>query len=184
MIDLLAILPCWVTALLPKNTNLTVLRLIRLSRVFRVLKMGNLTTAKDVLTTTMEYSWPSLSMVLFIIIMWVLVFSVLVYLLEMGEWDETLGAYLRTGEDSLSPFTSIPATVWWTIVTVTTVGYGDFAPIEPLGRFAGTITIIGGVVAFAMPVGIIASQFDKATEEYEATRNNVAFSDDAKHRKA
>jgi len=171
MIDLLAILPCWVTALLPKNTNLTVLRLIRLSRVFRVLKMGNLTTAKDVLTTTMEYSWPSLSMVLFIIIMWVLVFSVLVYLLEMGEWDEQIGAYVRRGEDSASPFTSIPSTFWWTIVTVTTVGYGDYAPILDTGRAAGTITIIGGVIAFAMPVGIIASQFDKATREYEDARS-------------
>jgi hypothetical protein len=87
MIDFLAILPCHITAILPPNTNLTVLRLIRLSRVFRVLKMGNLNQAKDILTTTMEYSWPSLSMVLFIIIMWILVFSVLVYMLEMGEWS-------------------------------------------------------------------------------------------------
>jgi hypothetical protein len=177
LIDLLAILPCYITQVLPPNTNLTVLRLIRLSRIFRVLKMGNLSHAKDVLVTTMEYSWPSLSMVLFIIVMWVLVFSVLVYLLEMGKWDENLGIFAREGEESPSPFSSIPATVWWTIVTVTTVGYGDFAPIEPSGRFAGTVTIIGGVIAFAMPVGIIASQFDKASEEYEAARTNVSSSD-------
>lgn len=181
VIDLLAILPCYITKILPPNTNLTVLRLIRLSRIFRVLKMGNIGKAKDVLTTTMEYSWPSLSMVLFIIVMWVLVFSVLVFLLEMGEWDEAAGIYIRNGEESASPFTSIPATFWWTIVTVTTVGYGDYAPIGDSGRAAGTITIIGGVIAFAMPVGIIASQFDKATEEYESIHKNVGSTEDGKY---
>jgi hypothetical protein len=156
------------------NANLMVLRLIRLTRVFRVLKMGNLGAAKEVLTDCITLSKPSLGMVLFIVAMQVLISSCLVYYAEAGHWDSETQTHVRPcspagGEDLCqSPFSSIPATFWWTIETVTTVGYGDFSPTTGIGRLLGAFTIIVGVITFALPVGIIASNFDIAQAKYEA----------------
>lgn len=183
VIDLMAILPFYLEPVMPVNANLMVLRLIRLTRVFRVLKMGNLNSAKEILSECLVLSEPSLGMVLFIVSMQVLISSCLVYYTEIGTWDPETQTYLRPcspagGTDLCqSPFSSIPATFWWTIETVTTVGYGDFAPTTGLGRLVGAITIIGGVIAFALPVGIIASNFDVAQAKFDER----ASGSDAEH---
>jgi hypothetical protein len=167
-------MPFYLEPVMPVNANLMVLRLIRLTRVFRVLKMGNLSSAREILVECITLSKPSLGMVLFIVAMQVLISSCLVYYAEAGVWDAESQTYVRqcspAGGDELcqSPFSSIPATFWWTIETVTTVGYGDFSPTTGIGRFLGSITIIGGVIAFALPVGIIASNFDVAQYNFES----------------
>jgi hypothetical protein len=179
VIDLFAILPFYLEPVMPVNANLMVLRLIRLTRVFRVLKMGNLSSAKEVLAECIELSKPSLGMVLFIVAMQVLISSCLVFYAEIGTWDPEEKTYMRPCSPAAStplcssPFTSIPATFWWTIETVTTVGYGDFAPTTGLGRLVGAITIIGGVIAFALPVGIIASNFDVAQARWDAKDEGI-----------
>merc|ERR1719443_1639749 len=104
--------------------------------------------------------------------------SCIVYFSEMGEWDATQQTYLRkapNGELSESPFTSIPEACWWTIVTVTAVGYGDYQPITPMGKFFGSVTIIAGAIVFAMPIGIISSNFTHVWSEHE--RRERAFED-------
>lgn len=172
VIDFLAIMPFYLEPVMPVNANLMVLRLVRLTRVFRVLKMGNLGAAREILVECITLSKPSLGMVLFIVAMQVLLSSCLVYYAEAGEWDAESQTYVRpcspAGGDELcqSPFSSIPATFWWTFQTVTTVGYGDFSPTTGVGRVLGAITIIGGVIAFALPVGIIASNFDVAEAKF------------------
>merc|ERR1719375_1918663 len=87
VIDLMAILPFYLEPVMPVNANLMVLRLIRLTRVFRVLKMGNLSSAREVLADCITLSKPSLGMVLFIVAMQVLISSCLVYYAEIGTWD-------------------------------------------------------------------------------------------------
>lgn len=179
IIDLFAILPFYLEPVMPVNANLMVLRLIRLTRVFRVLKMGNLSSAREVLADCITLSKPSLGMVLFIVAMQVLISSCLVFYTEIGNWDPEQKMYMRPCSPAAStplcqsPFTSIPATFWWTIETVTTVGYGDFSPTTGLGRLVGSVTIIGGVIAFALPVGIIASNFDVAQAKWDAREDGV-----------
>jgi hypothetical protein len=166
LIDVLAILPFYMELLSSGGSvNLYVLRLIRLTRIFRILRLGKLNHAKDMLAVTMSLSKVPLYMVLFFIALGILISSCLVYFVEMGEWDGE--KYVREGEDEISPFSSIPATIWWTVVTVTTVGYGDYAPTQRYGFLFGSFTIIGGVIAFALPIGIMSSNFDRAFAQHE-----------------
>merc|ERR1719428_2406677 len=89
---------------------------------------------------------------------------------EQGAYGDHKGKYMRKqwdGEDIESPFTSIPQALWLVVVTVTTVGYGDIAPTTNMGRLVGALTIIGGIVGFAMPMGVISSNFDRVWQEKE-----------------
>eukprot|EP00746_Dinoflagellata_sp_MGD_P005860 gnl/MRDRNA2_/MRDRNA2_111359_c0_seq1.p1 gnl/MRDRNA2_/MRDRNA2_111359_c0~~gnl/MRDRNA2_/MRDRNA2_111359_c0_seq1.p1 ORF type:complete len:867 (+),score=141.03 gnl/MRDRNA2_/MRDRNA2_111359_c0_seq1:112-2712(+) len=166
LIDVLAILPFYMELLSSGGSvNLYVLRLIRLTRIFRILRLGKLNHAKDMLAVTMSLSKVPLYMVLFFIALGILISSCLVYFVEMGEWNGEF--YVREGEEDISPFSSIPATIWWTVVTVTTVGYGDYAPTQRYGFLFGSFTIIGGVIAFALPIGIMSSNFDRAWAQHE-----------------
>jgi voltage-gated potassium channel Kch len=169
IIDVLAIAPFFIEMFVDAKTNLMVLRLVRLTRMFRVLRLGKLSDSMDVLVDTFFLSLPSLYVLTFYICLGVLVASSIVYFLEQGKWDSETGKYLRidalSGELDESPFVSIPDTFWWTIVTVTTVGYGDLFPTTSLGKLFGAITILGGVTVFAMPVGVIASNFTRVYEE-------------------
>lgn len=133
IIDVLAIMPFYLELFTTGGgVNLYVLRLIRLTRVFRILRLGKLSHAKDMLAKTMSLSKIPLYMVLFFIALGILISSCLVYFVEMGEWNGEY--YVRAEEEDISPFASIPATIWWTVVTVTTVGYGDFAPTQRYGK--------------------------------------------------
>jgi len=166
LIDVLAILPFYLELFTSGGgVNLYVLRLIRLTRIFRILRLGKLSRAKDMLAQTMSLSKVPLYMVLFFIALGILISSCLVYFVEMGQWNGEY--YVRQDEEDISPFSSIPATIWWTVVTVTTVGYGDFAPTQRYGKLFGSFTIIGGVIAFALPIGIISSNFDVAWAQHE-----------------
>lgn len=166
LIDVLAILPFYMELFTSGGgVNLYVLRLIRLTRVFRILRLGKLSHAKDMLAVTMSLSKVPLYMVLFFIALGILISSCLVYFVEMGTWTGEF--YQRDGDEEISPFSSIPATIWWTVVTVTTVGYGDFAPTQRYGKLFGSFTIIGGVIAFALPIGIMSSNFDRAWAQHE-----------------
>eukprot|EP00746_Dinoflagellata_sp_MGD_P027356 gnl/MRDRNA2_/MRDRNA2_164586_c0_seq1.p1 gnl/MRDRNA2_/MRDRNA2_164586_c0~~gnl/MRDRNA2_/MRDRNA2_164586_c0_seq1.p1 ORF type:complete len:737 (-),score=131.68 gnl/MRDRNA2_/MRDRNA2_164586_c0_seq1:18-2228(-) len=173
IIDFLAIFPYYFEKLVDAQTNLMVLRLVRLTRMFRILRLGKLSDAMDILVDTFYQSLPSLYVLSFYICLGILVCSSIVYYCEAGEWDTELQAYVVTlpvtGDKVETAFVSIPDTFWWTIVTVTTVGYGDLYPNTALGKFFGSITIVAGVIAFAMPVGVISSNFshvwDKAQGE-------------------
>jgi hypothetical protein len=173
IIDFLAIFPYYFERLVDTQTNLMVLRLVRLTRMFRILRLGKLSDAMDTLVDTFNASLPSLYVLSFYICLGILVCSSIVYYCEAGAWDTELQAYVvtlpLTAEKVETAFVSIPDTFWWTIVTVTTVGYGDLYPNTALGKFFGSITIVAGVIAFAMPVGVISSNFshvwDKAQEE-------------------
>merc|ERR1719262_2124706 len=126
----------------------------------------------------MVRSATSLYVLCFYIILGVIISSSLIYFCEVGVWHpnpdgapgDPLGFYMRTLPDKSldqSPFTSIPKAVWLVVVTVTTVGYGDISPATNLGRLVGSLTIIGGIVGFAMPMGVISSNFDRVWQEKE-----------------
>jgi hypothetical protein len=178
VVDLLAIVPWYIEQFTPMNAKLTILRLVRLTRVLRVLRIGSIQDAIDTLGLTLVRSASSLYVLCFYIVLGVIISSSLIYFCEGGQWQPNVegepgdppGFYMRTlADQSLdqTPFTSIPKAIWLVVVTVTTVGYGDIGPATNLGRLVGALTIIGGIVGFAMPMGVISSNFDRIWQEKE-----------------
>lgn len=147
LLDLLVI----VTALSPLLTaNLGVLRTLRLLRLFAFAKFGRFSEAfKELAATVYErrfelYVTVSLASVL------LLFGATILYLLEGGIQPDKFG--------------SIPRALWWSIITLTTVGYGDVSPITPMGKFAASIVALAGIGLVAMPTGIMAAAFSEAMQ--------------------
>jgi voltage-gated potassium channel len=141
LFDLLAILPFYLPLVMP--VEFLVLRIFRLTRVFTVLKMGRFSKAWDSLTYTVRSRKEE------ILISGVLIFMVLAV--------SSTAMYYIENPAQPQKFSSIPSTMWWGVVTLSTVGYGDIYPITPLGKFVGSLVAISGIALFALPAGIIAS---------------------------
>jgi voltage-gated potassium channel len=141
LFDLLAILPFYIPMVLPMD--LLVLRLFRLTRVFTVLKLGRFSNAWDSLTYTVRSRKEELLISAVLIFMVLAVSSTVMYYIENPAQPQK--------------FSSIPQTMWWGVVTLSTVGYGDMYPITPLGKFVGALVAISGIALFALPAGIIAA---------------------------
>ena len=141
IIDLLAILP----SLLPLFAGGLDLRWLRVLRMARLLKMSHYSSALEDLITTVYEERRSLGAALYLFLIAIFLSSAMLYLAENKVQPEY--------------FSSIPQTMWWSIITLTTVGYGDVSPITPLGQFFGAITAVMGVMSVALLTGIVASGF-------------------------
>jgi len=177
LIDLLAIIPWYLDIVLDAlNTEgdasfLGVLRVVRLVRVLRVFKMSRSFSGMLVLMRTVNRSMPAIFILFTLIIMFGLVFGTLIYLFEGGDFIPVEGfpgegQYLRS-DGNESPFTSIPVAIYWCMVTMSTVGYGDMYPINPVGYVVGSITIIGGLMVLSLPITIISANFDDEAREHQ-----------------
>lgn len=181
LVDLAAILPGVVAWFVETDGNgLVVLRLVRLTRIFHVLKNPALVEPVVVLARTMEQSTMALYFLLFNLMLGIMIFGSLMYLVEgQGIWDTQAQLYVRkvgrqwnstagAWDDVLepSPFQSIPHTFWWAIVTAATVGYGDHYPTTSLGYGVAALTMAFSLVITALPVGLIGATFERAWEEF------------------
>jgi voltage-gated potassium channel len=154
IVDLLAILPFYLNA----GLDLRSLRSLRLMRIFRVLKLGRYSTALQTLGDSLKRSWPELSAVLFLTLIIALI--------------SAMGLYYAEHDAQPKVFSSIPASLWWAIVTLTTVGYGDAYPITPLGKLmAGTIMILG-IGLIAVPTGIVSSNLTEMMRESRGSESD------------
>lgn len=145
VIDLLAILPTYVVAFVTGSHSLSVVRAIRLIRLFRVFKLvRHLKEAHD-LIRAMKASRPKLVVFISVVLTVALVFGTIMYLLE--------------GEEA--GFTSIPTAIYWAVVTMTTVGYGDIAPQTAIGQFLALCLMILGYAIIAVPTGIVSVEFSR-----------------------
>ena len=148
IIDLAAILPYFIT--LPMDSTkaapLSVLRVIRLVRVFRIFKLSRHSTGLRILGYTLRESSRELGMLMFFLLLGIILFSSGVYYAEVGVNEEN--------------FPSIPDTFWYSLVTMTTVGYGDKVPKTPTGKLIGSLCAIVGVLMIALPVPVIVSNFE------------------------
>lgn len=143
LIDLLAILPFYLP--LAIGVDLRSLRILRLIRFLRFFKMGRYTKASRVITSVVSSKKEEILLSFLITLFLVIAASTIMYYAENEAQPEL--------------FSSIPATMWWSVSTLTTVGYGDIIPITSLGKFlTGCISIIG-IGMFALPAGILASGF-------------------------
>ena len=148
IIDALAIVPFYMMLLLPITViDLRVLRVLRLMRFARVLKVGRYSESFDRMKRVISARRGDLGVALM---------SVLVVLILASS-----AMYYTESAAQPTVFTSIPAAMWWGISTLTTVGYGDIAPVTPLGKLLGGMIQLLGIAVFALPAGIIAAGYDE-----------------------
>ena len=151
VIDLLAILPSYINLFTSAN-YVMVVRVLRLLRVFRVLKLAHFLEETDTLVTALRASRRKIMVFIFTVVAVVIVMGTLLYLIE----GEAHG------------FTSIPESVYWAIVTLTTVGYGDITPHTALGKLMASLIMIMGYGIIAVPTGIFSMELRKATKARDA----------------
>lgn len=142
IVDLLAVLPTWLSLLLPGSQYLASVRILRVLRVFRILKMARYLGEATVLATALRRSSRKIAVFLFAILTIVTVFGALMYVVE----------------GPAHGFTSIPTSMYWAIVTVATVGFGDIAPATALGRVIASALILIGYGVIAVPTGIYTAE--------------------------
>jgi len=168
IIDLLAVLPFYLTLILANSSvNLSFLRTLRLLRVFRIFKLGKYSSGLKMFITVLYRSKEALGVMVFFVLLAMVLFGSIVYFAESGDWivdtDHPGGYYRRLSFNQIdteaSPFRSIAASFWWVIVTVTTVGYGDFYPTSPGGKAIGAFTMVSGILTLALPITVISSNY-------------------------
>ena len=153
IIDLLSTIPKYISLFLAGTHALVALRALRLLRVFRILKLARYLGASNQLASAIKASKAKIAVFLFAVVIAAIIFGTIMYLVE--------------GEEN--GFTNIPKSVYWCIVTLTTVGFGDIAPQTPLGQLIATIIMILGYGIIAVPTGIVSAEYTK----YSDTKNQL-----------
>ncbi|MDP3765775.1 MAG: ion transporter [Nanoarchaeota archaeon] len=143
IVDLIAVLPFYLPLIFP--FDLRFIRVLRLFRLFRLLKMARYSESLRTLGNVFKAKKEELFITLFAVLILLIFASSLMYSIEH--------------EAQPQAFSSIPNAMWWGVVTLATVGYGDVYPITPIGKFLGAIISLLGIGMFALPAGIIASGF-------------------------
>ena len=141
LVDFLAIIP----SILPYFFGGLDLRWLRVLRLLRLLKISNYSSALEDFFSAIKADWRSFSAALYLMVIALFLSSALMYIAEHDSQPEK--------------FSSIPETMWWGLITLTTVGYGDVSPVTPLGKIIGAFTAIMGVCTVALLTGIVASAF-------------------------
>lgn len=203
IVDLFTVLPYWVEVVFATSADsnfiwLRLFRLLRVSRIFKLLQLVNsdlwqLSDAQHLLYNVMIQAAPAFAITLALLGFALLVFSSLMYVAERGNWypvsvidgasnatefvnfsqiinlpavqheaSRSGGVFLRelpNGFLEMTPFTSILVCSWWTLATITTVGYGDHIPVSIPGQMVGAVAILYGTILLGLPIGIIGSQF-------------------------
>lgn len=154
MIDLLGILPTFISLFYVGAQHLLVIRIIRVLRVFRVLRMMRYVGEANMLRDALISSQRKITVFLLSVVAMVVVFGSLMYLIEGAE----------------NGFTSIPKSMYWAVITLTTVGYGDITPQTPLGQLIASVVMISGYAIIAVPTGIVTMGLVEAGRKQEHTR--------------
>lgn len=147
IIDLLAILPTYLGIFFDQATFLLTVRAFRLLRMFRILKLTRYVVEGNQLMNAMKGSLYKITIFFGVVLTMVLLMGTLMYMIE--------------GENS--GFSSIPQSIYWAIVTITTVGYGDIAPVTVLGKMIASLAMLTGYSIIAVPTGIISVEIGRAT---------------------
>ena len=145
IIDFLSTIPLYLSYLVAGSQVLLAVRALRLLRIFRILKLVQYIGEASQLRTAMRASRTKIAVFIYVVLILSIIMGTLMYLIESPE----------------SGFTSIPRSIYWTIVTLTTVGYGDIAPQTTIGQFMATVIMILGYGIIAVPTGIVTVEFAK-----------------------
>eukprot|EP00929_Paragymnodinium_shiwhaense_P049526 TRINITY_DN24977_c0_g1_i1.p1 TRINITY_DN24977_c0_g1~~TRINITY_DN24977_c0_g1_i1.p1 ORF type:complete len:984 (+),score=185.48 TRINITY_DN24977_c0_g1_i1:191-3142(+) len=187
VIDLLAIAPFYID-LLPTTSDMGFMRAFRLVRVLRLVKMAKHNKSMNMFMEVLHQSGQPLAILLFFNVIIGVIFAAAITTIEGSEfsvastWTKSLdangeevpgafptGAWVRPTLDNLdmeiSPFSTIPRSLWWVFVTTTTVGYGDFSPTTKMGKTVGVAVFYAGIVFLAMPIGVLCTNFETVYNE-------------------
>lgn len=145
IVDLLSTIPKYIVFFFIDSYHLAALRALRLLRIFRILKLARYISASNRLLITLKASKTKIAVFLLFVIIMCIILGTIMYLIEGTE----------------NGFTSIPRSVYWAVVTLTTVGYGDIAPHTPIGQFIASIVMILGYGIIVIPTGIISFEMAK-----------------------
>lgn len=149
LIDLLALIPSYLSFFMAGAHSLLVFRALRLLRVFRIFKLGKFLTEIDFLTTALRSSLRKISVFFLTVLTLTVIIGSVMYLVENRE----------------NGFSNIPESIYWAIVTITTVGYGDISPVTPLGKLVASGVMLIGYAIIAVPTGIITHDIAMAARQ-------------------
>ena len=148
LVDLLAILPTYISLFVPGTQYFLAIRILRLLRIFRVLKLTSYISESRVITTALQRSKQ----------------KIIVFLVALVTIVTVVGSLMYVVEGEENGFTDIPTSIYWAIVTLTTVGYGDLSPKTGLGKFLASIVMIMGYGIIAVPTGIVTAELARAAK--------------------
>lgn len=149
VIDLLSILPAYLSLFITGAQSLLVIRALRLMRIFRIFKLAPFLKESSLIMEALKASRAKITVFLVFILLVVILMGSVMYLIE---------------SETNTQFTSIPQSIYWAIVTLTTVGYGDISPATPLGKFIAAAIMIMGYVVIAVPTGIVSAELVNPTD--------------------
>lgn len=150
IVDLLSIIPTYLALFIPGVQSLIVIRVLRLLRLFRILKMVKYVREANILVTALRASQPKIT----------------VFLLTVLSVTVIIGAAMHLIEGPEHGFTNIPMSMYWAIVTLTTVGFGDITPQTAPGRLLASVLMVMGYGIIAVPTGIVSVELSRATKAY------------------
>jgi len=154
VVDLLSILPTYLALLLVDAKYFLVIRILRVLRVFRIFKLASYIGEASLMMDALRKSRTKISVFLYTVVLLVVIFGSLIYVIEGAE----------------NGFTSIPTSIYWAIVTLTTVGYGDISPQSPLGQFLASCIMIMGYGLIAVPTGIYSAEMTRQAIKEHRTK--------------
>ncbi|WP_197525895.1 ion transporter [Pseudobythopirellula maris] len=143
IVDIVSLAPSYLALFFTGAHTLATIRTLRLLRVFRVLKLARHLTEARSLLFALRHTWPRITVFLTVIVCSIVILGTLMYLIEAGQG---------------SGFTDIPTSVYWAIVTMTTVGYGDIAPVTPVGKCVAAMVMLLGYAIIIVPTGLFAAE--------------------------
>lgn len=152
IIDFASVIPTYLSLIFIGSQYLIIIRILRLLRVFRILKLVRFTSASLYLLHSLKHSREKILVFFGSVLILVTIIGTFMYLIEGPEHG----------------FKSIPFSIYWAIVTITTVGYGDISPSTPLGQFIAALLMLTGYAIIAVPTGIISSEMTKSRRDYKA----------------
>ena len=158
IIDFISTIPLYLTFFFGGLNALLAVRSLRLLRIFRILKITRYIGEADKLSKAIRSSGPKIAVFLFAVMVVSIIFGTIMYLIEGPEHG----------------FDSIPKSIYWCIVTLTTVGFGDIAPETPLGQFLAAIIMIMGYGIIAVPTGIVSAEYSKSSNDDKVNPENKA----------
>lgn len=149
VIDLISLLPMYLSFFVVQTKMLSIIRVLRLLRIFRILSLVNFTDQANELKMAIASSRAKILVFIYFVLVICVLLGTLMYMIEENE----------------EGFTSIPQSIYWCIVTLTTVGYGDIAPVTALGKALASVIMIMGYGIIAVPTGIVSSEYSRLQQK-------------------
>lgn len=146
VVDLLSVVPTYISLLVPGANYLLTIRALRVLRIFRIMKLAALMSEANQLGLALVRTRRKIGIFMFSVLVVIIIFGSLIYVVEGPS----------------NGFTSIPRSIYWAIVTVTTVGYGDISPQTPIGQAVASLAMITGYAIIAVPTGIVTAEISAA----------------------